>query len=230
MKSILIDLTGKRFNRLLVLNQGDRLRPKVPRWVCLCDCGKTIVTDGKSLRHGLSRSCGCLKNEKIKQRSTTHGMTNSSEYKTWCGIKKRCYNKNEMCYPSYGGRGITMSEEWKHSFDAFLRDVGPKPSANHSIERIDPNGNYQADNCKWIPLHEQARNKRNTILLTASKVTKTMVDWSKETGIPYATIQARILKGWTEHDAVTKPLMIEKRNKLSKKVPSTSVPTVIPGT
>lgn len=220
MKSVLIDLTGKRFNRLLVLHQSDRLRPKVPRWTCLCDCGNTIATDGKALRHGLSQSCGCLKNEQIKQRSTTHGMTNSSEYKTWCGMKRRCYNKNEKSYPRYGGRGIAMSEEWKSSFEAFLKDIGPKPSPQHSIERIDPNGNYEPSNCKWLPLSEQNYNRRDTIRLTSNGVTKTLVEWTKETGLPYSTIQARLIKGWSEHDAVTKTLQVEKRNKLTKKMPS----------
>lgn len=201
-----------RFGRLTVLSQATRINKKVPRWHCMCSCGKSTVVEGKNLRGELISSCGCLSSEKKSQRSRTHGKTNTAEYKTWCGIKRRCYNPNDSHYHLYGGRGIAMSEEWRLSFAAFLRDMGARPSADYSIERIDPDGIYSADNCKWLLNSQQANNKRNSIRLTLNGQTQTLADWSRSTGIPYRSLQARLKNGWTVERALLTPLDESRRN------------------
>ena len=207
-----IDLTGLQFGRLTALSQAPRLRRKVPRWNCLCSCGKSTVVEGKNLRGGLTSSCGCLASEVLSHRSRTHGRTNTVEYKTWCGIKRRCYNPNDSHYLHYGGRGIAMSDEWRSSFSAFLRDMGPRPSGDYSIERIDTDGVYSAMNCKWLPIPQQANNKRTSVWLTLNGQSKTLADWSRLTGIPYCSLQARLKRGWTVEKTLQTPLDESRRN------------------
>ena len=212
MKSILIDLSGRRFGRLNVLRQGPRTRPKVPKWFCLCDCGNITNVDGKSLRFGLSTSCGCKKKELAQLINKTHGLTDSPEYKTWCGIKRRCLNKNDKAYPRYGGRGIRICEQWKDSFETFYADIGPRPSDAHSIERLNPNGDYEPGNCIWLLLAEQNFNRRDTIYLVVDGVRTSLTELSKESDVPYPTIQARIARGWDHKRAVTEPVKTKYRH------------------
>lgn len=208
-----IDLTGLLFGRLRVIEQAARLKKKVPRWLCQCDCGGSVVAEGKNLRGGLTKSCGCLSKEVASLRTRTHGMTESVEYKTWSAIKRRCYNENEHCYPRYGGRGIKVCGRWLNSFENFYADMGPRPAGNYSIERNDPNGDYSPSNCRWLPMAKQSANRRNSLRATLNGVTRLITEWAEITGIPYATLQARIDRGWDDARLLTTPLMKQKRNK-----------------
>lgn len=216
-----IELAGLRVGRLLVISQAERYRPKVPMWNCVCDCGKTTVVAGKHLRGEKVRSCGCLLKDSISSISKTHGLTNSPEYGVWCGMKRRCFNKNELSYPSYGGRGITVCSQWVNSFETFFADMGARPSGNFSIERVNPNGDYSPENCTWIPMRDQAANKRNSIRWLFNGENLLMNEWSVKTGIPVPTLSARKKAGWLIERLLSTPLDTSKRNSLAKKPPST---------
>lgn len=122
----------------------------------------------------------------------THRKTGTPEYLAWINIKRRCYNKNNASYPAYGGRGIVMCERWKNDFLAFLEDMGKRPTEQHSLDRIDVNGNYEPDNCRWALDNIQYNNKRNNVLLTHNGKTQTMSQWAKELGINNDTLWRRI--------------------------------------
>lgn len=128
-------------------------------WLFRCQCGTMCTKTVNSVKSGSTRSCGCLFRETI----SSHGMTGTPEHAAWKHIKARCYDKNNNGYYRYGGRGITMSEEWKNSFEAFYRDMGPKPSSTHSVDRIDNDKGYYKDNCRWATTGEQAANKSTNV-------------------------------------------------------------------
>jgi hypothetical protein len=148
-----IDLTGTRFGRWTVLAYA-----RDSKWSCVCDCGTRVVVRESHLRDGCSRSCGCLARELRSIRSKKHGMSRSREYKAWAAMKQRCSNPRNASYENYGGRGISFCEEW-HSFEAFFADKGECPEG-YSLDRIDPNGNYEPSNCRWADNKQQAQNRR----------------------------------------------------------------------
>lgn len=180
------DLTGQRFGRLTVLHTEGRNNQGKYKWLCLCDCGNTTVVTGTYLTHGDTRSCGCLHTDILiehnkkpeKKKSTSahnaiykkkHGGRNSRLYRVWGGMKKRCFDTNSPAYKHYGGRGITVCEEWRSDFAAFrawAMQNGYDENAKRgdcTIDRIDVNGNYTPDNCRWVSVAVQNRNKRKKV-------------------------------------------------------------------
>lgn len=168
---------------------------------CRCDCGKVRTLFLPNVMRGVSTGCGCIK---IGRR--THGRTESTEYEIWAGIKKRCLNPKAASYPNYGGRGVTVCDEWRDSFEAFLRDMGPRPSRNHTIERVNNDDGYSKANCVWATSIAQANNKRTTRWLTWNGHTRTMADWAREVGLPRHVIHGRIGLGWSVERALTTPV------------------------
>ena len=135
-----------------------------------------------------------------------HGMSDSSEYTSWEGMKRRCFNPNHKRYSDWGGRGITVCDRWKNSFENFFADMGLKPTSKHSIDRIDNDGDYCPDNCRWATKEQQVNNRKNNRLITIDGVTLNVKQWEKEKGFKTNVITKRLINGWDEIDAVLTPL------------------------
>ena len=180
------------------------------QWECLCECGDKTLVATTSLGAGLTRSCGCLNDEKRKDSKTkhhTHGHRNERIYKTWHGIKARCCNPSSDNYNNYGLRGITVCDEWKNNFQNFY-DWAVKNGYRDdlSIDRIDNDKGYFPENCRWETSKGQQRNKRNNRLLTRNGETHCLAEWAEITGINRSTISDRIDKmGWTVEKALAEP-------------------------
>lgn len=145
-----------------------------------------------------------------RKKRTKHGLAKTAEYKIWNGIVARCHNQNLACFSRYGGRGITICDEWRNDFSAFLRDMGPRPSKFHSIDRRNNSQGYCKDNCYWATATEQSRNTRRNRRITAFGETKTMAEWSHQFGIPQSTLRRRLTNGWRADDAISTPVRSHK--------------------
>ena len=158
-----LNLLNQRFGRLFVTGKIGLDKRSYVLWKCQCDCGEMVVTTSANLSSGKSKSCGCLGAENRLKAVTKHGATKNNkrtpEYSIWNGIKNRCYRPTSNAYKNYGERGIKLCDRW-HDFANFFADMGPKPGKDYSLDRIDPNGNYEPKNCRWATKKEQAANKR----------------------------------------------------------------------
>lgn len=156
-----MDLTGRRVGRLTVSRKSERVAKQAVWWECRCECGNEVVVRTVDLTRTKrpTRSCGCLRRDRLSETATTHGMSRTPEFNSWSGMIARCSNPNSKSYPRYGGRGITVSPKWRDSFASFYADVGPRPGPGYSLDRIDPDGNYEPGNCRWASTVDQARNK-----------------------------------------------------------------------
>lgn len=189
---------ASRSGKLLALSVNKEVTAKrnYAYYDCLCDCGTVKPVRRNHFLNGKIRSCGCLHRETNGDAVRTHGRSGTRVYRIWKGVVRRCTKPNSMGYPDYGGRGIKVCDRWLASFVAFYEDVGDPPSAKHSIDRIDNDGNYEPGNTKWSTGVEQGRNKRNNVLVTYMGETLPLVAWSERTGIAWLTLHARIKRGW----------------------------------
>ena len=191
-----IDLTGRRFGKLTVINRGvSATSPsrKHVTWECICDCGCVVTVRGGSLVNELTKSCGCLhKYAGIKRR--TSRFYNRKEYSVWAKMKQRCLDTSDVDYKNYGGRGVIVCDRWLNSFDNFFEDMGVRPSNIHSIDRIDVNGSYCKENCRWVTIDVQARNKRTNNYIEFNGQKKVLSDWARSIGITPSSLYERLSK------------------------------------
>ena len=188
------DLTGQRFGRLTVIGLSERQSRKT-YWICQCDCGNVSEHRSDGLLSGAIKSCGCYKKEVSAEnvsKNHTHKQSGTRIYRIWQGIKSRCFDINDKRYERYGGRGITVCDEWKNNFLAFYqwaRANGYKE--NLTIDRIDNNGNYSPENCRWATAKEQANNRSTNVHYKIGNVTKLLSEWCELFGLNFNTILAR---------------------------------------
>jgi len=172
-----------------IFSSGRRAR----MFKCRCDCGNIANVFSCNLKSGKTLSCGCLKNEELRKRSLTHGMSKTKIYNIWILMHRRCNNPKIKDYPNYGGRGIRVCDHWNR-FENFYADMGEGPD-KLTLERIDNNGNYNSENCKWATRKEQRRNSRNTRKIEYQGKTKYLIEWAKELKISYHALYKRLWRG-----------------------------------
>lgn len=194
---------GKRFGSLVVKTEsrtGGRSYCE-----CVCDCGNTKTVRRNHLLSGATRSCGCYLKENTRVMSRTHGMSRTRIYRIWKGMKNRCCNENIPQYSDWGGRGITVCDEWKHDFKSFYEwAVNNGYDEKLSIDRIDNNEGYCPENCRWVTEKEQALNRRSNVYITHNGVTKHISEWDVDIGVKKSgRVRARLNAGWNISDAVT---------------------------
>jgi len=187
------DLAGIKFGRLTVAT-----RRQGKYWDCICDCGTLRTVPSDRLKSGHTTSCGCLRSEMVAARSTRHGggkrgQRRDPEYNVWQNMKRRCCDPTNVAYCNYGGRGITVHDSWISSYGTFIRDMGRRPSPKHTLERVNNDGPYTPDNCRWATRLEQSRNKRrpkNALYINGVPLKKLAADL----GVPYPTAKWRFHK------------------------------------
>jgi len=211
------DRVGQRIGKLVVIERAAN-KIEVAKsgkksiracWICACDCGNVITASGHNLSKALSnpdstagtRSCGCL----MGKGGLKHGKAGTREYGAWANIIQRCYNPNSTHYSCYGGRGVTVCEEWL-TFDGFVKDMGERPEGM-TVDRIDNNKSYSKDNCKWATRKTQANNRRTNVVLEYKGKSMTIAQWAREIGLSKNALTSRIQRGWTIERALTTSAM-----------------------
>lgn len=202
-----IDLSGKRFGKLVAVERFRKDGCRRTYWTCNCDCGNTTNVEGGNLRSGKSKSC-------VKCQCFKHGLRKSSEYGTWDAMKQRCLNMKSKAYKNYGDRGIHVCERMM-DFQGFLSTIGMKPSPDLTIDRIDNDGSYSCGECeqcvkmgwvmnvRWATRLQQANNQRHVErIIDVNGTKKTISEWEKISTVTKATIRKRIKRGWTNYEAV----------------------------
>lgn len=201
MKPKIDIMVGEKFTRLTVVTE---LRPARPgrQILCKCECGATKIATPSHLHRGLVKSCGCLGRETTQFKAVHgEGANRTAEYLIWGGMRSRCLNPRNRQYASYGGRGIRVCERWS-DYASFLADMGRRPSSRHSLDRIDVNGDYSPENCRWASARVQANNRRNTVIVKARGQFMTCADAARLLGITYQKARYRHKHGIPlDHDA-----------------------------
>ena len=210
------NIIGNRYGRLVVIGYADDvIRPNGKprkRCICKCDCGNEKIVYSESLTGGRTISCGCYQKEQAVKANTKHGYTNTRLYNVWCSMKRRCFSETDVNYRLYGGRGITMCDEWKDNFETFhdwAIENGYDENAKrgeYTIDRIDVNGNYEPENCRFVNQKAQMNNVRYNHILTYNNETHTIAEWADILHVPAQRITNRIDKfGYSVEDALFKP-------------------------
>ena len=207
-KSRTDDMAGKVFGYLTVISNKGSYKGQGTLWLCKCKCGKEVIVRAGSLRNGHSQSCGCLKKQKFLESHTTHNLSKTRIYKIWIQIKKRCNNCNDSGYKYYGNRGIKVCHEWENDFINFYNwAINNGYNKNLSIDRINYNGNYEPNNCRWVDMKIQQRNKRTNRYITINEETHCLSEWAEIYNRNIMTILYRINKmGWDDVRAITTPI------------------------
>ena len=192
------DLTGNKYGRLTVIRRVPNMNGHT-MWLCKCECETEISVAARHLKSGDTRSCGCYRKEAM----ASHFMSKTRLYKIWSNMKTRCNNPQNKRYTDYGARGIRVCNEWNSNFDSFYNwSMSSGYSDSLTIDRINVNGNYEPDNCRWITKAEQNSNKRNTVFITYNGITETMAWWANKLNLYKATISKRHRKGWSDEECL----------------------------
>lgn len=207
-----IDMVGRVYGRLTVLEEREPDPKMGARWLCECRCGNRSVVVGKSLRGGLTKSCGCLAEELRSDnhsRYVKHGMHGTRIYGIWVGMVQRTTKPNNQHYPNYGGRGIKICDRWR-TFEGFYADMGPTYRDDLTIDRIDNDGPYSPENCRWATYAEQNRNRRDNVRVEWRGRDLLVAEWADLIGLNGRTIGERIRKGWSVDRALTQGVSPER--------------------
>lgn len=201
-----VDIAGRKFNLLTAISISEKRKYGV-YWLCQCDCGNQKVILGQHLKSGGTKSCGCHNKRVASANNLKHGhsltgKTQTIEYKSWLDMKARCTNPNSKYYYNYGGRGITICDRWLNSFEAFLEDMGMKPTKKHTLERTNNEGDYNKYNCIWATRKVQNRNTRANHYIEYGGRKLSMAEWAETIGINYGTLRSRINRGWSTERAL----------------------------
>lgn len=214
-----IDLTGLRFGRLTVMKENGRAKNGKVLWLCLCDCGNRHTASGDRLRRGETQSCGCLRRERTARQfqKYAHGQVNPRIYRIWKLLRRRCYSNSNPKYKNYGARGIAVCPEWMNDyllFQAWALENGYQD--NLSIDRIDVNGPYSPENCRWTNNLIQCNNKTDNVFLEYHGERHTVADWARIKGIHSNTLYSRLRYGWSVEDTLEIPVGTRFKNKHKK--------------
>ena len=200
---------GDRYGRFTIVREVESVNYK-RRFLCRCDCGNEKIVKLGDMKFGGTISCGCYCRENnrklISERSTTHGLSHTPLYKVWLGMKSRCYNPNATPYKNYGGRGITVCEEWLEHEPFYKWGMANGYESGLTIERINNDGNYEPGNCKWATYREQANNNRRNTKVQIGDRTESLTTWLRLLGLSSSTIYKRLNKGWSAEKALTVPV------------------------
>lgn len=206
---------GEKFNLLTLIRPIGFDNQNRPIWLCKCDCGNTKNIRYWDVVHGKIKSCGCLRNNKARDRlisynkshNVKHNDCHARLYNIWHGMIQRCYNPNYHHYKDYGGRGIKICDEWKYDYLTFKKwAIENGYSDCLTIDRLDVNGDYEPSNCKWSTNTEQARNRRNNLIITYRGKSQTLMEWSNELNIKYCILWGRLKKGWSVERTFERPV------------------------
>ena len=214
------DLTGKTFNYLTVIELKEKNK-KGTRWLCKCNCGNRVIVLASHLKDGHTKSCGCFRKNKSKEEHPTykHGKRHSRIYSTWVNMKTRCYNKNVKAYKNYGERGIIICDDWIDKENGFINFYNWAIKNGYkddlTIERINVNGNYEPNNCKWVTYKEQNNNRRSNMYIKYKNEKHTLQEWSEILPIKISSnlLRYRIVKGWGVEKSFNTPVYTNGRNR-----------------
>lgn len=205
-------IPGTKFSRLTVINMLPKNNNRESHYFCICECGAERNILGSSLKNGNTKSCGCYQKDQVRKAATRHGMSHTKIHHLWKGMMSRCYSPANFAFEHYGQRGITVCEKW-HTFENFFEDMGERPPGR-SLDRIDNNGPYSPENCRWATRAEQARNKRSNRVLGWRGEEKVLSDWAKCLGISGRVIAHRLdILGWDIERTLSKPARSKRSSK-----------------
>lgn len=202
-----VEMIGLTFGKCVVLAELPRNNRR-REFQCQCECGAVFKALGENLRSGHTNSCGCHARVRASEARTTHGHTRGGKkpklYGLWRGMHQRCNNPNNPRYPRYGGRGIRVDPKWD-DYQTFLEDMGPRPSPEHTVGRVDNDGNYGPGNCRWETMEEQANNKSVTVFLTYKGERRSISDWARHLGVKRMFLYDRYARGWSDEKVLATP-------------------------